>query len=139
MRDAPRKARRFRRARSSRSGSRRSPDDWASLAACRGMTATFFPAQGERTETRQAREETARRVCRSCPVLQECRNWARLHCEYGFWGGESEEDRARAGYFVELPVGRVARLIPSLRRLQPATGAEHGCVARRLPGNDRSG
>jgi WhiB family transcriptional regulator, redox-sensing transcriptional regulator len=101
------------------------------------MTATFFPAQGERQETRQAREEAARRVCRSCPVLQECRSWARLHHEYGFWGGESEEDRARAGYFVELPVGRVARLIPTLRD-QLATEAER---MRRPPSaeGDRSG
>jgi WhiB family redox-sensing transcriptional regulator len=94
------------------------------------MTATFFPAQAEREDTRQAREEAARRICRSCPVLQECRSWARLHHEYGFWGGESEEDRALAGYFVEMPVGRVARLIPRLRRMQRATGtASAGPVA----------
>jgi WhiB family redox-sensing transcriptional regulator len=97
------------------------------------MTATFFPAQAERVETRQAREETARRVCRSCPVLEECRSWARLHREYGFWGGETEEDRARAGYFVEMPVGRVARLIPSLRRHLRVAEAE------RIPGPPSAG
>ena len=39
----------------------------------------------------------------------ECRNWARQHREYGFWGGESEEERAAAGFRVDMPVGRVAR------------------------------
>ena len=29
--------------------------------------------------------------------------------EYGFWGGESEEERAAAGFRVDMPVGRVAR------------------------------
>ena len=38
-----------------------------------------------------------------------CRDWAREHREYGFWGGESEEERAAAGFRVDMPVGRVAR------------------------------
>ena len=135
MREAPPEARRSRRARTPR----RSPANWADLAACRGMTATFFPAQGEREETRREREEMARRICRSCPVLEECRSWARLHREYGFWGGESEEDRARAGYFVEMPVGRVARLIPSLRRQQSGTEAEHGRHPPSAGRHDRTG
>ena len=36
--------------------------------------------------------------------------------EYGFWGGESEEDRAMAGYRVDMPVGRVARYPRGKRR-----------------------
>jgi WhiB family redox-sensing transcriptional regulator len=39
----------------------------------------------------------------------ECREWARENREYGFWGGESEEERAAAGFRVDMPVGRVAR------------------------------
>ena len=42
-------------------------------------------------------------------VLHLCREWARDHREYGFWGGESEEERAAAGFRVDMPVGRVAR------------------------------
>jgi WhiB family redox-sensing transcriptional regulator len=46
-----------------------------------------------------------------CPVIEACRAWARERREYGFWGGESEEERAAAGYPVSLPTGRVARVI----------------------------
>jgi WhiB family redox-sensing transcriptional regulator len=42
-------------------------------------------------------------------VLEQCRDWAREQREYGFWGGESEEERAAAGFRVDMPVGRVAR------------------------------
>lgn len=72
-------------------------------AACRGQTALFFDRRGERREERQAREARARPVCCACPVLESCRAWARYHREYGFWGGESEEERTAAGYRVDLP------------------------------------
>lgn len=48
-------------------------------------------------------------MCNQCSVLAECRDFARKNREYGFWGGESEEERAAAGYRVDMPVGRVAR------------------------------
>ena len=48
-------------------------------------------------------------ICRTCDVVRECREWARENREYGFWGGESEEERAAAGFRVDMPVGRVAR------------------------------
>ncbi len=55
------------------------------------------------------RESKARAICTECPVLEPCRDWAREQREYGFWGGESEEERAAAGFRVDMPVGRVAR------------------------------
>jgi WhiB family transcriptional regulator, redox-sensing transcriptional regulator len=82
---------------------------WTADAACIGHTDLFFAPSGERPEARVAREGTARAICAGCPVLLECRDWAREHREYGFWGGESEEERAAAGYRVDMPVGRVAR------------------------------
>jgi WhiB family redox-sensing transcriptional regulator len=85
------------------------PLAWTSDAACEGQPKLFFAGAGERPEARAVREAQARSVCRSCPVLVECRDWAREHREYGFWGGESEEERAAAGYRVDMPVGRVAR------------------------------
>jgi WhiB family redox-sensing transcriptional regulator len=85
------------------------PLTWTSEAACQGQSRLFFAPAGERPEARAVREASARTVCRSCPVLAECRDWAREHREYGFWGGESEEERAAAGYRVDMPVGRVAR------------------------------
>ena len=82
---------------------------WMSAAACRGRRALFFPPPGEQPDVRERREYEARAVCSVCPVVGPCRTWAREHREYGFWGGESEEERAAAGYRVDMPVGRVAR------------------------------
>ena len=85
------------------------PLTWTGTAACRGQNDLFFAPAGERPETRNVREAKARAVCTNCAVLEPCRQWAREHREYGFWGGESEEERAAAGYRVDMPVGRVAR------------------------------
>ena len=85
------------------------PLTWTDRAACRGQNELFFAPAGERPETRTVREAKARAVCKSCAALEPCRQWARENREYGFWGGESEEDRAAAGYRVDMPVGRVAR------------------------------
>ena len=60
----------------------------------------------------------ARSVCLTCPVLDSCRAQARRQREYGFWGGESEEERAAAGYAVALPTGSVARRIQMLRHAE---------------------
>ena len=85
------------------------PLTWTTEAACDGQTRLFFAPAGERPEARVVRESQARAVCHTCPALQECRDWARTHREYGFWGAESEEERAAAGFRVDMPVGRVAR------------------------------
>jgi WhiB family transcriptional regulator, redox-sensing transcriptional regulator len=82
---------------------------WMQEGVCAGHTSLFFPPPGERPEAREVRESRARALCYSCPVLEPCRQWARENREYGFWGGESEEERAAAGYRVDMPVGRVAR------------------------------
>jgi WhiB family transcriptional regulator, redox-sensing transcriptional regulator len=88
---------------------------WAERAACGGRTDLFFPPQKERPEQRERREHRARAICCTCPVLRACRAEARRQREYGFWGGESEEERAAAGYPVALPTGRVARRIQALK------------------------
>jgi len=76
---------------------------WSRRAACAGKTQLFYPSAGERPEARAAREVQASLVCAVCPVKTPCRQWAREHREYGFWGGESEDDRAAAGYRVRFP------------------------------------
>ena len=53
---------------------------------------------GERPERRVRREAAARELCAGCPVLEPCRQLARTNRENGFWGGETEEERAAAGY-----------------------------------------
>src|SRR3954453_8391795 len=85
------------------------PLEWTDDGACHGQSRLFFAPPGERPEARAVREAQARAVCRSCEVVRNCRDWAREHREYGFWGGESEEERAAAGFRVDMPVGRVAR------------------------------
>ena len=85
------------------------PLAWTVHGACIGQTDVFFAPAGERPETRVMREARARMICRICAVVEPCRDWAREYREYGFWGGESEEERAAAGFRVDMPVGRVAR------------------------------
>lgn len=71
---------------------------WMDRAACQGRTELFFGIAGERPERRVRREAKARLVCADCPVLAPCRASARANRESGFWGGESEEERAAAGF-----------------------------------------
>jgi WhiB family redox-sensing transcriptional regulator len=77
-------------------GSRWTQQDWFTEAACKGMTDLFFPPAGEREAARLQREPKARAVCASCPVVEPCRIYARRQQEFGFWGGENEEERFAA-------------------------------------------
>ena len=83
--------------------------DWMKQAACRGLSHLFFPAPAERPQARERREEAARSVCGSCVVYEPCRTFARRHHEYGFWGGESEDERHAAGFRLIAPIGVRAR------------------------------
>jgi WhiB family transcriptional regulator, redox-sensing transcriptional regulator len=69
--------------------------DWQMQGSCRGMdSAFFFHPEGERGPARANREIRAKQVCRSCPVLEECRRHAlTAHEPYGVWGGLSESER----------------------------------------------
>ena len=105
---------------------RRGAPDWTQGAACRGQTALFFAAHAERPDGRELREAQARALCLVCPVLEQCRARARQQREYGLWGGETEEERAAAGYPVALPVGSVARRIRILREAALASAPPAG-------------
>jgi WhiB family transcriptional regulator, redox-sensing transcriptional regulator len=72
--------------------------DWFAEALCLGRFDWFFPSEREGSSSREYREHQARRLCARCPVLDECRAFAREHGEHGFWGGETEHERAAAGY-----------------------------------------
>jgi WhiB family transcriptional regulator, redox-sensing transcriptional regulator len=64
--------------------------DWRADAACREIDIDVFFAVDE---TRQ-REAIA--VCETCPVRQECLEYAITAREqYGVWGGVREQDRKR--------------------------------------------
>jgi WhiB family redox-sensing transcriptional regulator len=51
----------------------------------------------------------ARAVCAACGVAAACRDFARTNHEYGFWGGESEDERHDAGFRLIAPIGVRAR------------------------------
>ncbi len=72
--------------------------DWQLVGACRGVdSALFFHPDGERGPARAAREQAAKAVCASCPVMAQCASHALAVREpYGVWGGMSEDDRERA-------------------------------------------
>ena len=84
-------------------------DDWMRRAACKGLTHLFFPGPAERPQTRERREASARQVCAGCSVNDTCQVYARDNHEYGFWGGESEDERHAAGYRLIAPIGVRAR------------------------------
>lgn len=55
------------------------PGDWASAAACRGATARMAMARETGHDARRRnseRNERAKAICATCPVLDECRQWA---------------------------------------------------------------
>lgn len=78
---------------------------WMARAICAGHTELFFAPHAERPPARLRREAAARQVCMRCPVRLDCRDHARVNLEYGLWGGESEAERAAAGYAVPAPIG----------------------------------
>ena len=54
-------------------------------------------------------EAMAKAVCGSCQVNSTCREFARSNHEYGFWGGEGEDERHAAGFRLIAPIGVRAR------------------------------
>jgi len=80
------------------------PTGWIDDAACSGKSHLFFAPFAERPEARVRREAAARRVCETCESLSICRAYARANRELGFWGGESERERADAGFAPTTPI-----------------------------------
>lgn len=70
---------------------------WWRHARCRGLpTDIFFASDGERGARRAMREEYAKQVCRSCPVCQQCLDYATVSDEpYGIWGAATPRERHR--------------------------------------------
>jgi WhiB family redox-sensing transcriptional regulator len=83
---------------------------WQEYSACHGHLELFFGKVAERPQARERREAKARKLCDTCVVRQPCRQFARDNLEYGYWGGENEEDRYLAGYQVTAAIGVRVRL-----------------------------
>ncbi|HKG52476.1 MAG TPA: WhiB family transcriptional regulator [Actinomycetales bacterium] len=69
--------------------------EWQYQGACRRVDpAVFFHPEGERGPARRRRDEAAKAVCATCPVVRECREHALAVREpYGVWGGMTEQER----------------------------------------------
>ncbi|MCH7787818.1 MAG: WhiB family transcriptional regulator [Acidobacteria bacterium] len=78
--------------------------EWMGDGACSGKSDLFFAPFAERPEARVRRENQARTICEECSALGQCRTWARENRELGFWGGESEAERAAAGFAPTTPI-----------------------------------
>ena len=67
--------------------------NWSDRAAC--LTAepeTFFPVSSAGASLREV--DVAKAICRSCGVLDECRDYALTTRQpFGVWGGLDEEER----------------------------------------------
>ena len=63
---------------------------WVAYAGCRDADPDwFFP--GHEGDT-----SAALRVCRGCPVREDCLEWAlETRVRYGVWGGLTERERRR--------------------------------------------
>lgn len=85
--------------------------NWMAEAPCVGQAQLFFAKVAERPQARSRREAKASQLCQSCDFRIQCRDWARQNREFGFWGGENEEQRTHAGYSVPNPVGARRRAV----------------------------
>jgi WhiB family redox-sensing transcriptional regulator len=60
---------------------------WKDKGACRTAdTKLFYPGVG-------TNGAEAKAICKSCPVMTECREWAIPNEKFGIWGGLSERER----------------------------------------------
>lgn len=70
--------------------------DWQERGACREHdNVLFFGEEGESELEKQAREGRAKTVCRECPVIDPCLEFAmESNQKYGIWGGLTDKERA---------------------------------------------
>ena len=99
-------------------------------ASCKGIGHQAFYDDGLEVEAAIDQDDTIwssnrpvqhaylRRMCLSCPVVQECREWGIKRERYGFWGGmtatERESERIMRGIRVDeidykVHMGKVER------------------------------
>jgi WhiB family redox-sensing transcriptional regulator len=51
--------------------------DWQLSAACRGMDVqTFYHPAGERLDQKNERITRAKLICKRCPMISQCADWA---------------------------------------------------------------
>jgi len=85
-------------------------------AVCKDRPELFFSPKGERPPARSRREDAARTICNSCPVVDQCLELSLINNDHGFWGGKSEDERI-AQYGISL-VGNAALSAPRQRQIE---------------------
>ena len=86
---------------------------WRDKAACRDTDADLFFPPGNKGLA-LAQIEAAKAICRSCPALEPCLQFAlESNQEAGVWGGTDEDERRRLRRAWRAggrpPVGSIAR------------------------------
>lgn len=67
---------------------------WQEDAACAGSDPDLFDPPSTRGRTSYRVPEAAKAICRSCPVIGECLEYAIQNPDLqGVWGGTSERER----------------------------------------------
>lgn len=62
---------------------------WIEHAACKGKTELYFPRQGDNSSFARAQQ-----ICHSCPVFNDCHEYAMTNYErFGIWAGMNEKKR----------------------------------------------
>jgi WhiB family transcriptional regulator, redox-sensing transcriptional regulator len=69
--------------------------EWSDQAACLGMDTNLFFEGVEKNGVTHF-PKIVRETCYRCPVQLDCLNWAFENEEFGFWGGMSPKQRAKA-------------------------------------------
>ena len=65
--------------------------NWTQHASCKGSTALFYPERGDNATVRKAKL-----ICTTCPIQQQCLEYALYHNEHiGIWGGYTDRERQR--------------------------------------------
>ena len=62
-------------------------------AACKGVLVDLFYL--ETLSESLIHTPTLRRICRDCPILEDCREYALEHEVHGFWGGLTATERQK--------------------------------------------
>jgi WhiB family redox-sensing transcriptional regulator len=69
---------------------------WQLQGSCLGCPSEVFFPDGKRGHPLKRLEDRAKEICRDCPVLSTCRNYALTAPEmHGVWGAMTALERAR--------------------------------------------
>lgn len=84
-----------------------SASEWRLRARCRGLPPdTFYPPDKERRSARRERELRAKKICLTCPVVEQCRRHALDTQEpHGVWGATTPLERERWANEVHTAAG----------------------------------